>query len=406
MQQRLTEVTDRCTEILNRWTATDDRHAHAIAEVEGRLGEWAAIENRLQQESVQRIRELEQKIEHEWQALRQIHEAPAQQLREQAAALGETCVAAANLALRGFERAEARFAALETDLQDRLGQLSRDVQAALAEMKRESGRRNALGTGIEPFPLDGVMRIHEELREAGAGGPVDSAPRQLPARIEIPPQTIDHPHPEDAAPPSAEGLRRYAVVLAGSALAIVLVAGLFVQRQLSARLDVATSRAAAAERQSQAATDAAAKQIATTRAEADRQIAEARQTALKAEIVSNVLAAPDLIRFNLVGFGDAQRAYAQILFSRTRGLVLSGARLPIPANGATYQLWLLTDAAPVSAGLLVPDSSGRVSLATDATPNIPRRITGSVITLEPPGGGSSPSGITVLGRAPGGTTPG
>ena len=408
LQAQIERLSSSVREWLDTRDQLDDRHAHAVAQVEARLGEWSSIENRLQQESVQRIRELEQKIEHEWKALRDVHEAPAQQLREQAAALGETCVAAANLALRGFERVEARFAALETDLQERLSQLSRDVQAAIAEMRRDAGRRGALGPGVEPFPLQGIMRIHEELRD-GTAAPADSAPRQLTAAIVDVPITLPAAGPEGpglhvtgqdaAAPSSGDGLRRYALIVGGTVVVIAIVVGVIVQRQVSAQLANATSRAAAAERQSQAASDAATRQIAATRAEADRQIAEAHQAALKAEIVSNLLAAPDLIRFSLTGSGDAARAYAQLLWSRTRGMVLSGVRMPAPPNGGTYQLWLLTDTDPVSAGLFVPDASGRITLATDTAPNIPRRVTGAAVTLEPPGGGSSPSGITVLARA-------
>jgi len=440
MQQRLSQVTERCNDILNRWTATDERHAHAVAEVEARLGEWSAIENRLQQESVQRIRDLERRIEHEWKTLREVNEAPAQQLREQATALGETCVAAANLALRSFERAEARFAALENDLQERLNQLSRDVQAAVAELREQgAGRRPAIGSNVEPFPLDGVMRIHEGLRDADGGAAKSAAPgrqlsttavaladgsehdvnsvrdrlrsaesgfpRRAPDVLQLPTSGAHaegapaelHRHETDGS--VAAGFRRYVLVLAGIIVATAIGIGFFVQRTLSARLDEAAARATAAERQSQSISDAAARQIASTRADADRQIAEARQTAQRAEIVSNVLTAPDLIRFNLVASGGADASYAQLLWSRTRGMVLSGGHVAAPPPGSTYQLWLLTDADPVSGGTFVPDATGRVTLAIDPVPKVPRRVTGAEITLEPSGGAPAPSGPPVLARA-------
>jgi len=416
MQQRLSQVTERCNDILNRWTATDERHAHAVAEVEARLGEWSAIENRLQQESVQRIRDLERRIEHEWKTLRDVNEAPAQQLREQATALGETCVAAANLALRSFERAEARFAALESDLQERLNQLSRDVQAAITEMREQgAGRRPAIGSNVEPFPLDGVMRIHEGLRDADGGAATSAAPgRQLSTaavaladgsehdvhsvrdRLRSAESGFPRRAPDGSA---AAGFRRYLLVVAGIVVAIAIGIGFFVQRTLSARLDEAAARATAAERQSQSISDAAARQIASTRADADRQIAEALQTAQRAEIVSNVLTAPDLIRFNLVASGGADGSYAQVLWSRTRGMVLSGGHVAAPPSGSTYQLWLLTDADPVSGGTFVPDGTGRVTLAIDPVPKVPRRVTGAAITLEPSGGAPAPSGPPVLARA-------
>jgi hypothetical protein len=109
---------------------------------------------------------LDRTIGHEWKAIRQIHEEPVKQLREQAAALGETCVAAANLALRSFERAEARISALETTLQGRLSALSEEVHAALAELHRQVPAQGVLGSPVAPFPLEGVVRIHDELRES------------------------------------------------------------------------------------------------------------------------------------------------------------------------------------------------------------------------------------------------
>src|SRR4029453_11092416 len=106
MEQRLSALTERCAEILNRWGEHDQRHADAIQQLESKLNDWSAIEQRLEQDSLQRIREFEGTIEHEWSQLRQMHAEPVKQLREQRGTLGETCGAAANLALRAFERAE------------------------------------------------------------------------------------------------------------------------------------------------------------------------------------------------------------------------------------------------------------------------------------------------------------
>ena len=151
---------------------------------------------------------------------------------------------------------------------------------------------------------------------------------------------------------------------------------------MNARLDEAATRVAAAERQAQSATAAANQQIAATRADAERQIAQARQTALEAGIVGNVLAAPDLVRFNLVGTDRAPRAYAQVLWSRSRGLVLSAALLPALADGTTYQIWLLSDSGPASAGTVTPDGSGRASFAVENPANLPRAVNGVSVTIE------------------------
>ena len=115
--------------------------------------------------------------------------------------------------------------------------------------------------------------------------------------------------------------------VAAGAILIAALVGLNVMSRVNARLNDAATRVAAAEKQAQAASDAATKEIASTRADADKQIAEAQATALRAQIVSNVLAAPDLIRFSLGSPDAASRASAQVLWSRSRGMVVSTSRL-------------------------------------------------------------------------------
>jgi len=140
--------------------------------------------------------------------------------------------------------------------------------------------------------------------------------------------------------------------------------------------------------------------MAATRADAEKQIGEARVAALNAQIVSNVLAAPDLVRLNLVGPDHTSRASAQVLWSRTRGLVLSGSHLPAAPPESTYQLWLVTDTQSVGAGVFVPDEAGRATLVVDAPPRVPGTVVGAAVTVEPSGGRPTPSGRTLLARFP------
>jgi hypothetical protein len=403
-EQRLAELTDRCAEILRRWVETDQRHAHALNEVEERLREWAAIEGRLQQDSIQRLRELETSIEHEWLALRRIQDEPVQQLREQAIAIGEQ-------ATRAFERADARFAALETDIQARFGQLSRDVLNALAEMRRDPARTPQLAAPAAPFPLDGVMRIHDELRGEDTSAPTLTIdpPRQLPEssaladRVDSLERAVSSGSQEahDTAT-LAERLRRnwrVALLVIGFLAAIGAGIGVWVLQTINARFNDAATRVAAAERQAESATTAAARDIAAARADADRQIAAARQAAIQAQLVSGILAAPDLVRFNLVGTSGGDRATAQVLWSRSRGLVFSASRLGPLTAGTTYQLWLQTASGPVSVGTFTADAAGRASLTLETLPTLAAPVTTAIVTAEPEGTNSAPTGPTVLARA-------
>jgi hypothetical protein len=418
VEVRLSQLTEQCARIVEQWRETDVRHNEIVTSLEERLSAWGAIENRLQQDSGERIKELERTIEHEWLALRQLHEEPVKQLREQAATLGETCAAAANLALRGFERAESRFVALEQDLQGRMNQLTRDFQAAIAELHSGAPARPqpAPREPLSAFPLDSVMRIHEELREAGDAAPTDAPALPGPAAPSVPPTS----RPMALLPEAAESLAarvesleaKLAEARAGGTrwrsspaiglLILALVAAgafaVWMQRRVENRLNDAAARVAEAERQRESEAQVANSRFAATREEAGRQVAEARQTALQAQIVGNVLAAPDVIRYNLDGTADAPRAYARVMFSRSRGIVFSASRLPQPPARSAYQFWLLTNSGPVSAGLLTPDAAGRVTFMIDTPADLPRRVIGASVTTEPAGGRPQPSGKTLLAQ--------
>ena len=400
--QQLARLAERCNEILSRWAEADALHSQVVSEAELRLTEWGAIENRLEQDYAQRLRQLEEAIGHEWQALRRIHEEPVKQLRQEAAALSEVAVTAANLALQGFERSETRLEAFEANLQAQLTRLSEDVHAALAEHRHALATPALPEANVTPFPLEGIMRIHDDLREGSVErvpetqGSLAVVPHELPeaaarlsARVESLERevTIERQEMHDTATRTEKLGRAWRVAIGSLVFAILgaAIVGIIAQRNMNARLDEAAARVAAAERQAAAANQ----QIATTRADAERQIAQARQTAAQAGIVGNVLVAPDLVRFNLVGTERAPRAYAQVLWSRSRGLVLSASLLPALADGATYQIWLLSESGAAAAGTMKPDASGLASLAVENPANLPRAVNGVSVTIET--GGSAPA---------------
>jgi hypothetical protein len=403
-EERLAQITLQCARMVESWQQAERRHNTAPAAGNGRA-EWNGAETGIQQATGERIRALERAIEREWNSLPEGGEAASGQLSAQVVSLAESCVTAANLTLRGFANAESRLATLEQGLQTHMTQLSRDLQAVLTELR--SARPHSLPAAAPAFPLESVMRIHEELREPdAASSPAPEASKAEPVRA----------LPEPAAPDSAlvqrvASLERTVESVAEAAekprsawrplysvaaMAVVLVGlavfSLWLQRRVDARLNEAAVRVSAAERQRDEAT-------AATRDEAARQVAEARESAAKAQIVANVLAAPDLVRYWLTGAGPDSRAYAQVLFSRSRGMVFSASRLEQPGAGRAYQLWLLTRGEPINAGMIVPDSAGRVTLASDLPLTVPGRLMGAVVTVEAAGGGTTPSSERVLIRA-------
>jgi Anti-sigma-K factor rskA len=212
----------------------------------------------------------------------------------------------------------------------------------------------------------------------------------LSARVDSLERAVEDVTHRDIPPPS-RWPRWY--MAAGLAVIVGAVAlfSLWLQRRVDDRLNDAALRVSAAERQRDAAIDA-------TREDAARQVADARQSAAQAQIVGNVLAAPDLVRYWLRGATPDSPAYGHVLFSRTRGLVFSASRLAPADAGRTYQLWLSTRTGPISAGLVNPDTEGRVTLASEVPLTVTGRLAGAFVTVEPEGGRTEPSSQVVLVR--------
>jgi anti-sigma-K factor RskA len=76
-------------------------------------------------------------------------------------------------------------------------------------------------------------------------------------------------------------------------------------------------------------------------------------------------------------------------------MVFTTTNLPLPPPGRVYQVWVVTAQAPVSAGLLTPDSSGRATVFFNTPADIPPPVAVAV-TLEPAGGVPAPTGEKYL----------
>lgn len=320
-----------------------------------------------------RIRALEDTLNREAHALRLMHEEPMKQLQAQAARLQELCT---------------------------------NVQTVLAELQARAGVPAPATPKATSWPLERVVHLHDELRRKNNGN------------SEHPSSATDGSGAHDGV--SGDGAngrlrrsfieadstaiadedrqrRRY--LTAGGIVAVALVALATAVFWVGSRLNDAANRVASAEQQVAETTRVANQEVRAARDDANRQISEARQLAQRAETVSAVLTAPDLIRFNLTST-LADGSSAQVLWSRTRGVVLSGSRLPGAGPKKTYQLWLVTNGPSVSAGVFEPDATGRATLVVDPPPKVPGPVMGAAITIEPEGGGLAPTGQMLLTRFP------
>jgi anti-sigma-K factor RskA len=148
-------------------------------------------------------------------------------------------------------------------------------------------------------------------------------------------------------------------------------------RTLEARLDSAEQRAFSAE----------------------REVADARRTVAETQSAMNVMAAPDMVRIDLAGQPAAAAARARAMWSRNRGMVFAASNLPQVPAGRIYQVWVVTTAGPVSAGLLTPDVDGRAEAFFNTPPDI-APPTAVAVTLEPAGGVPAPTGDRYLVGTP------
>jgi DNA anti-recombination protein RmuC len=158
-------MADQYAEYLKRWAATVERHTTAVSQLEAYASEWKDSSTRVRQETADRLQDLETTIEREWDTLKKMQEQPIRELREQAESLTQVSLAMANASQEGVERAEARFAAFETEVHIRLTELTRELTTAIAEMKARIDRQTASRDASSQWSLDEVTRLHGQLRD-------------------------------------------------------------------------------------------------------------------------------------------------------------------------------------------------------------------------------------------------
>jgi len=173
-------------------------------------------------------------------------------------------------------------------------------------------------------------------------------------------------------------------------MAVMLGAfGIYLQTKLQTGLQDAASRAEAAERGATEARAQAQREIGAAQRAAEARLDAARQVAQSAQTLATITAAADLKRFDLAAKDPG--VSAQVLFSRSTGVALSASRLPAAPPGQTWQLWLVSTGHATSAGTLTADTD-RTSAVFELPANLPRAVIRAMLTLEPAGGSSQPTG--------------
>jgi anti-sigma-K factor RskA len=127
----------------------------------------------------------------------------------------------------------------------------------------------------------------------------------------------------------------------------------------------------------------------------ESQLASATRDAERAQLRLAVLTAQDMKQVELAGQAPAPRAAGRAFLSASNGLLFAASQLPPLPAGRTYQVWFLTPGAPISAGLIKPDQTGRVTAAFEVPPGA-ASPSGLAVSIEPDGGVPAPTGALYL----------
>ena len=203
--------------------------------------------------------------------------------------------------------------------------------------------------------------------------------------------------PREVPAPAGAKNARLMVILAVSAL--VALAAFTAQTRWSLGIDVrdAAVRAADAEGRVTKLQAVVERQTKDSQQNVQRLTADALTAAARAERLANVLASPDMRQYPLRSPLGAPAAEGQVFFSPTRGVALTGAKVPTAPSNQVYQVWMTTTRGPISLGFASPDGQGRMGAGYDAPPGVNGNVIGFMLTIEPVGGSAKPTGSMALG---------
>ena len=145
-------------------------------------------------------------------------------------------------------------------------------------------------------------------------------------------------------------------------------------------------------------------QVSTLRAEAARlreELAELRGEAERQQELLALLGAPDTRVVALAGLPPSPSAQGRMWWrsATRRGFFVTTGLPPVP-SGKTYQLWVISEGKPISAGVFALDQRGTGTLRVGPIPEAAKAEVFAV-TLEPAGGLPAPSGPMYLAGKPG-----
>ena len=128
---------------------------------------------------------------------------------------------------------------------------------------------------------------------------------------------------------------------------------------------------------------------------------EAEITGLKEQLaqqtqITKLLEDPDVVVINMVGLKPDMKAHGRMLWNTKENKAFFHVlNLPAPPSGKTYQLWVIADNTPKSAGIFKVGEHGENFMNLESLPDA-SKIKTFAVTLEPEGGVPLPTGEMYL----------
>ena len=129
---------------------------------------------------------------------------------------------------------------------------------------------------------------------------------------------------------------------------------------------------------------------------ASGQVTRLQQDIAAREDATILLNKPGIHFVDMAGVEPNPQAFGKVVIDPDKGTaVVYMYRLPQTPEGMEYQLWILREGEPVSAGVFRVAADGSAMLEVRAIPD-PREIAAFQVTIEPAGGLSEPTGMMYL----------
>jgi anti-sigma-K factor RskA len=127
-----------------------------------------------------------------------------------------------------------------------------------------------------------------------------------------------------------------------------------------------------------------------------RENQQLRHHLAEVEDVTRLLGTPGMQFVDLQGVDPNPQAFGKVVLDRQKAkAVVYMYRLPQTPEGKQYQLWVMREGKPTSAGLFTVAQGGSATLKLDHLPE-PANIASFLVTIEPEGGEAAPTGMMYL----------